>query len=301
MVQSCISMALKLAFFSISPNSSSNFCCPTLRRTHCSEFVQLIKSKPRRRRIRRELKSVAAMFSNNTAVGDLVATGLSGGIALSLLKIWEETAKRGVFDQKLNRKIVHVTVGLAFMLCWPMFSSGRQGAIVAALIPGINIVKMLLLGLGIWKDEATVKSMSRFGNHKELLKGPLYYAATITLAGAIYWRTSPIAIAAVCNLCAGDGMADIVGRRFGTQKLPYNQNKSAVGSIAMACAGFLASIGYMLYFSSFGFIEESPKMVMGFLITSVAAALVESHPISTELDDNLTVPLTAVLVGSLVF
>lgn len=39
---------------------------------------------------------------------------------------------------------------------------------------------------------------------------------------------------------------------------------------------------------------------MGFFIVSVAAALVESHPLSTELDDNLTVPLASVLVGSLV-
>ncbi|PIN19405.1 putative ER membrane protein [Handroanthus impetiginosus] len=290
-------MALKVVLFSVPSNSSSNFCCPL--KTHCFEFLRLFKSKPRRR-IRRELKFVAAMFSDNTVVSDLIATGVSGGIALSLLKIWEQTAKRGVFDQKLNRKIVHVTLGLAFMLCWPMFSSGRQGAILAALIPAINIIKMLLLGLGIWKDDATVKSMSRFGDHRELLKGPLYYASTITLAGAIYWRTSPIAIAAVCNLCAGDGMADIVGRHFGSQKLPYNQNKSVIGSITMACAGFLASIGFMLYFSSFGYVQQSSQMVLGFLIVSVVAALVESHPLSTELDDNLTVPLTAVLVGSLV-
>lgn len=39
-------------------------------------------------------------------------------------------------------------------------------------------------------------------------------------------------------------MADIVGRRFGHQKLPYNGNKSIVGSISMAIAGFLASVGY---------------------------------------------------------
>lgn len=241
------------------------------------------------------------MFTENVFVSDIIAGGLSGGIALSLLKLWEQTAKRGVFDQKVNRKLVHITLGLAFMLCWPMFSSGRQGAIFAALIPAVNIIKMLLLGLGIWKDEATVKSMSRFGDYRELLKGPLYYAATITVASAIYWRTSPIAIAAVCNMCAGDGMADVVGRRFGGKKLPYNQNKSVVGSIAMVTAGFLASVGYMLYFSSFGFMEESMKMVVGFLIVSIATALVESHPLSSELDDNLTVPLTAVLVGSLIF
>ena len=39
------------------------------------------------------------------------------------------------------------------------------------------------------------------------------------------------------------GLADLVGRRFGIQKIPYNRNKSFSGSLAMAVAGFLASIG----------------------------------------------------------
>jgi farnesol kinase len=38
-------------------------------------------------------------------------------------------------------------------------------------------------------------------------------------------------------------MADIVGRRFGAKKLPYNKRKSYAGSIAMASSGFLSSIG----------------------------------------------------------
>lgn len=169
------------------------------------------------------------------------------------------------------------------------------------MVPAINVVKVLLLGLGLWTDEATVKSMTRFGDRRELLKGPLYYGATITLACAVYWRTSPISIAAICNLCAGDGIADVIGRRFGHKKLPYNSNKSIAGSISMAAAGFLVSIWYMHYFSSFGYLEESLGMALRFLVVSIAAALVESLPISTELDDNLTVPLTSALVGSFIF
>ncbi|XP_062163404.1 probable phytol kinase 3, chloroplastic isoform X2 [Alnus glutinosa] len=99
---------------------------------------------------------------------------------------------------KLNRKFVHVSIGLVFMLCWPLF--------------------------------------------RELLKGPLYYATTITLACVIYWRASPISIAAICNLCAGDGLADIIGSWFGSDKIPYNRNKSVAGSVAMVSAGFLASV-----------------------------------------------------------
>lgn len=240
------------------------------------------------------------LLPENPVVSDICATALSGCVALSLLRLWAETAKRGL-DQKLNRKLVHISIGLAFMLCWPMFSSGRRGAVLASLIPGGNIIRMLILGFGLLKDEGTVKSMSRYGDYRELLKGPLYYVATITLVCIFYWRTSPISIAVICNLCAGDGFADIVGRRFGSQKISYNKNKSVAGSVAMASAGFLASIGYMYYFSSFGYVEGSNRMVLGFLVVSLASALVESLPISTEIDDNLTVPLASLLVGSLVF
>lgn len=39
---------------------------------------------------------------------------------------------------------------------------------MAAIIPGVNILKVFLIGLGIVKDEATVKSMSRFGDYRFL-------------------------------------------------------------------------------------------------------------------------------------
>jgi farnesol kinase len=55
----------------------------------------------------------------------------------------------------------------------------------------------------------------------------------------------------------------------------------------------------MCYFNIFGFVEKSWTMVGAFGAISLAAAVVESLPISTRLDDNLTVPLASVLVGAL--
>ncbi|CDY65782.1 BnaA03g56260D [Brassica napus] len=160
-----------------------------------------------------------------------------------------------------------------------------------------SVLKSCVIGLMIHKfynKSSVIQS--------ELLKGPLYYALSITSACIFYWKTSPIAIAVVCNLCAGDGMADIVGRRLGTKKLPYNRNKTIAGSIGMAISGFLASVAYMFYFASFGYIESSGwGMILRFFIISVASALVESLPISTDIDDNLTVSLTSALVGTLLF
>jgi len=69
----------------------------------------------------------------------------------------------------------------------------------------------------------------------------------------------------------------------------------------MFLAGFIASVLFMCYFNIFGFVEKSWTMVAAFGVISLVAAVVESLPISTCLDDNLTVPVASVLFSALVF
>ncbi|KAG2481493.1 probable phytol kinase 2, chloroplastic [Panicum virgatum] len=241
------------------------------------------------------------MWTESPLVRDAGAAVLTGLAVAVVLRFWEEVANRALLEQKLCRKLVHITVGLVYLLMWPLFSSDDVFApFLAPLIIEINIIKVTVIGLGVVKDEGVVKSMTRHGDYRELLKGPLYYACAITLTTIVFWRTSPISIAVICNLCAGDGVADISGRRFGQVKLPHNPGKSYAGSIAMFMAGFYASVLYMWYLNIFGFVDKSWAMVGAFGVISLAAA-VESLPISTRLDDNLTVPLVSVLVGALVF
>eukprot|EP01018_Ginkgo_biloba_P000271 Gb_02824 [translate_table: standard] len=243
---------------------------------------------------------VPILSRQNQIFYDMVVAAGTACVALACLRFWDEMAKRDVFDQTLNRKLVHVSIGLVFMLLWPLFSTGPQAAYLAALAPAINVLRMIALGIGLLKNEAMVKSMSRHGDARELLKGPLYYAGTITLVTVLFWRASPISPITIANLCAGDGFADIAGRRLGTIKLPHNKNKSFAGSFTMFVMGLIFSVGYLFYFASFGFYEVSSRMLLASLFASVAATIAESLPISTELDDNLIVPLVSVLVGCLI-
>uniref|UniRef100_A0A0D9XN77 Phytol kinase n=1 Tax=Leersia perrieri TaxID=77586 RepID=A0A0D9XN77_9ORYZ len=273
----------------------------------------------------------SSMWTENPLLRDAGAAVLTGVAALAVLSFWELVGNRALLDQvhlfllslcsnslhfafpdielltafnlqKLCRKFVHITVGLVYFLMWPLFSADDVYApFLASLVIAFNIIKVTLIGLGFVKDDGVVNSMTRNGDRRELLKGPLYYACAITLTTVIFWRTSPISIAVICNLCAGDGVADIAGRRFGHVKLPHNPEKSYAGSIAMFLSGFLASILYMCYFHLFRFVEENWSMVIAFGVTSLAAAIVEAFPISKRLDDNLTVPIASVLIGVLVF
>ena len=68
---------------------------------------------------------------------------------------------------------------------------------------------------------------------QELLQGPLLYIAIVVSITLIFWRDSPVSLLALCLMCGGDGLADIVGRTYGTVKLPFNHKKSWAGSFAM--------------------------------------------------------------------
>ncbi|KAI5058439.1 hypothetical protein GOP47_0026609 [Adiantum capillus-veneris] len=248
----------------------------------------------------RQTVKASMAFSDNVLLHDLISGVLTLGGAMASLKFWDELARRNVFPMIVSRKLVHISVGLIFMLFWPLFSDSGSARYIAAFSVAINALRMLAIGFGIIEDATVVKAMSRGGDYRELRKGPFYYALSITFATTYLWRGSPLAPIIVANLCAGDGFADLIGRKFGKAKLPYNSKKSYVGSFAMLFFGFIVSIGYLAYFSSFGFYTLSPNLVLNtFLVVSVTT-LVESLPISTKLDDNLTVPVTSFIVGALI-
>jgi farnesol kinase len=228
---------------------------------------------------------------------DLMAAALALAGPLAVLQFFEELAKRDLLEKMLRRKLVHILAGLVFMLPWPLFSMSPYAKYMAAFAIVANGLRMIGLGLGLLKNDALVKAISREGDKRELLKGPLYYAISITVATVCFWRNSPVGAAAVANLCAGDGFADIMGRNYGIEKLPYNHSKSYIGSLAFFAAASLASMGCTLYFASFGYFEATWQTYLTTIAVSLCAAIVESLPLP--IDDNLTVTFIAIAVGML--
>lgn len=111
------------------------------------------------------------------------------------------------------------------------------------VVPLLNFFRIAASGAEIIKDRSFVKSMSRGGEASELLLGPSFYTLSIVIVTACFWRTSLTSCLSIGILCGGDGMADIIGRRFGRNKLPYNSLKTIEGSLAMFLFGSLLSIG----------------------------------------------------------
>ena len=140
--------------------------------------------------------------------------GFLPGIILETLQetgahnCWISVSTRVAFVQVINpsgRSLLLEPYWKQFFA--PCSSDDVYAPFLAPLIIVINIIKVTVIGLGVVKDEGVVNSMTRHGDYRELLKGPLYYACAITLTTIVFWRTSPISIAVICNLCAGDGIS----------------------------------------------------------------------------------------------
>ena len=150
-------------------------------------------------------------------------------IALAFLRLMDFLAQRGVMESRLSRKFIHIGTGPIFVLCWLMYPDpgGQISRWLAALVPLVITTQFALVGLGIIKDDAAVKAMSRTGDRREILRGPLFYGIVFIAMTLIYWKDSLIGISALMVMCGGDGIADIVGRRVNSPKLPGRAKRAS--------------------------------------------------------------------------
>ncbi|CAL8466032.1 g5568 [Coccomyxa elongata] len=233
--------------------------------------------------------------------GELQRTVVAAAGAIALVKIFRALSSRGIVDQKLSRKLVHILAGPGFALCWPLFSTEPNARYFAAIVPFLNLLRVVALGTGVIDDPKTVNAMSREGDRAELLRGPLYYVLVLLGATLVYWRESPVGVAVFSLMCGGDGLADIVGRRLGkTHKLPWNASKSWAGSGAMFLGGSAMAIAFVALFCTLGYFEcDMAVMATGIAAIAFIATLIESLPINQKLDDNISVPGVVALLGFL--
>jgi phytol kinase len=239
---------------------------------------------------------------NDPLLQDGVAFILTLLSSLAFLRLMDAIAHRGVIDGRLSRKIIHIATGPIFILCWNLFSRGPTARWAAALVPLLITLQFALVGLGVMEDPAAIQAMTRSGDRREILQGPLYYGIVFVACTLIFWRTSPVGMIALLVMCGGDGLADIFGRRFGRRRLPYSRGKTWIGSLSMLTGGFLFSWVFLLAFNAWGVFQPSLDMVPAtgnLLLICLACTLVEALPFKDI--DNLTTTVTALVIGWLAY
>jgi phytol kinase len=178
------------------------------------------------------------------------------------------------------------------------FNDATISPYLAALVPLGITLQFFLVGTGILKDPAAVEAMSRSGDRREILRGPLFYGIVFILLTIIFWRRSPIGIVALMILCGGDGLADIAGKFIGGVKIPWSPKKTLAGSLTMFLGGLiLSTLGLWVFISNNYFQSPITDYLLPIGLISLAATLVESLPFKDV--DNITVPIISVALGIL--
>jgi phytol kinase len=221
-------------------------------------------------------------------------------LALGWLRLMDTLAHRGWVSGPLSRKIIHMGTGPIFVICWLLFPDQPAARCLATLIPLAITVQFFLVGIGVIKDPAAVNAMSRNGDRREILRGPLYYGLVFVALTILFWKTNAIGIVALMILCGGDGMADVVGKRFPSGRLPWSSSKTWMGSLSMFFGGWLFSaVVLLIYVAAREFTGPFVSYLWPLTIIALICTLIESMPFRDI--DNLTVPAVAVLLGYLLF
>lgn len=229
-------------------------------------------------------------------MNNYIALALTFAIALGFLRLMDFFAHRGWIESKLSRKLIHIGTGPIFVLCWFFFDDAPSARWLAALVPFAITVQFALIGFGVIKDKASVDAMSRTGDPKEILRGPLYYGIMFVALTLIYWKDSPIGIVALMMMCGGDGIADIMGRKFASAKLPWSKEKSVAGTISVFVGGFVFStLMLFIYVTAGVFSGTITNYLLPITTIAFVGAIIES--LHYKDIDNISMTLASALVG----
>ncbi len=248
--------------------------------------------------------SPALLNLGPTWVTDLVALLITFAVIQALVLANGALQKRELLPTYITRKIIHIFAAPIFVLCWMLFSGAASIRLFAAVVPLAFIVQFAAAGFGWRKDEAFVNSMSRSGDPKELLRGTMHYAIIMLIAVLFFFTTGksgtvfiPTAMIVLGALAGGDGLADIVGRRFGGERTfgIGGSKKTVAGSLAMFVGSLAMSMFLLAAFTLVAPLDLG-ALFLPVLLLSLLATVVEAF--SPKGIDNILIP-ASVFIGIL--
>lgn len=206
------------------------------------------------------------------AIGTIIIVGI-------VLAGLEWTGRKIQAQPETVRKWIHIAVGH-----WVFLALAWIDQWYIAIVPLLFFTVVNLI---------TLKRGSGQMNQVERVSyGTVYYPVALALLVMLFFEQEPMALVAGSMVLAwGDGLAALVGKRFGkTFYTRGNIKRSFEGSIAMFLASFLVLAVTFLFYELPSWLAVS----YGFLLANIAT-LIEA--VSYRDTDNLLIPLT---IGALV-
>jgi len=179
-------------------------------------------------------------------------------------------------DPELTRKVVHIGSGNVILLAWWLDIS-RSVIVSAAIIAAAIAVTSYLIPILPSIESVGRKSFGTF-----------FYALSMGILATCFWQSTPqYAVIGILVMAWGDGMAAIIGQRFGKHKYQIgNITKSWEGSLAMATAALIVT-GTVL---TFVIGNSWQTWTIAIVVAAISTAAEAFSKVGV---DNLTVPLAS--------
>ena len=187
-------------------------------------------------------------------------------------------------SRDVSRKITHICAG-SVIIFLPLFREGDWSYYLNITVFAVWTLLLIQKGLFAADDDQAVKTMTRTGDKRELLRGTLYFVIVAMICGTIYYKQFA-GVLAMAMLGWGDGLAPIIGVKFGKMKYKVLSAKSVEGSLAFFFGSFLAGLFFVKLI-----VPEAYDPVK-IAIIAVAATIVEGA--SPREVDNLLIPATVI-------
>jgi phytol kinase len=208
--------------------------------------------------------------------------------AFGLLGLAELIRKWRGYSQAFTRKLVHIGAGMWVWGILALFDTWQIGLIPFGTFIILNYVFYRF-------------TIFQAMDSEESTPGTVYFAFSITLLYALFWRTdgqpdrAVIATGGVMAMTWGDALASIVGGRWGRRSYTiWGHQRTYEGSAMMFLASFVALLITLLVLPGSSLSPTTEPLAAGTallsaLVVAVVATLAEAvAPAGT---DNLSVPL----------
>jgi dolichol kinase len=150
------------------------------------------------------------------------------------------------------RKAIHIGGVLI-----PVIATVIGKNLTIALLLSVFVIYLLLESLKHKIPPHILSTVYRENELRDFSIEPLsYFISVLSLLYLSFFIDERICFAAIATLAAGDGIAGVMGRKYGRHRFPFNKNKSWEGTLsgftAASLSGFYFAGGIALVGSAFG-------------------------------------------------
>ena len=189
------------------------------------------------------------------------------------------------YSSSFTRKVIHIGVGMMSWIIPYLFTSPWPFVVACLFFAGLNLL------------DYKYHFFSAMASSDKSNLGTVYFPLAAAVVALVFWNQPPLMVAALMPLTWGDGIAPVVGKKFGKRLYHiHTSTRSLEGS-----AGFFIACLFFTWLALW-LVEGSPNIspveaILPALIVTIATTIAEA--ISIWGLDNITITAVSIFILSI--